>query len=251
MDDPFESPRLLIEDARLDVATLDSEFKAWVKKLQPESVVSRDPQTGEHLAKLRYAEKMPGRFRVLASNAVNNLRHALDQAVNCAAVQLGGRDTNYFPFAQSASDMDAAMKDRCKKVPVGLHPVLKGFKPYPGGDDLLCAVQIANKNKHRGILNLHAEAVGGRHEVNARMSGPGRVGTLIWDSHKQELEMARVAPGTRLDMDSKGSVVFRIELRNTPTPQGEPATAILYSLADKVESVLLALEAETARLRGV
>jgi hypothetical protein len=250
--DPFESPRLLIAGARHDVENLDTGFKAFVSGCKAVPIEERDPKTRERVGKLRFPQKMPGSLRVLASNALNNLRHALDQTVNCASLQLGGDDRNYFPFAQDATDLDRLIKDQCKGVPSVLYPLLKGFQPYPGGDDLLCVLRVSGKNKHREVLELKPELAGASYRVDRMtLRGPFRFGSFIWDSAKQELEYARVGPGGYLEGQMKGKVSLRITLRDTPAARGEPAAGILDALASRVEGVLLRVEAETARLRRI
>ncbi len=247
--DAFESPRLLIKGARNDVKQLDVKFRAWVKKRKPIFLNKPDPKTRERVGKLGFPYKVPGDFRLHAASALDRLRHALDQIVNCASVQLGGRDSNYFPFAKDATDFDRVFRDQCKAVPSGLHPLLKGLKPYPGGDDLLAILRISGKNKHRKILELDPNIAAASIDFfeGVMITPPVRIG-FRWDSNKQELEFARIGKGGKIEGKLKGKMSLRVLLRDAPTPNSEPAAAVLYALASKVEGILLAVEAETARL---
>jgi hypothetical protein len=77
-----------------------------------------DSKTGEKVVKFRITRKVPGRLRVIASEALNHLRHSLDQAVNAAAFELGRpQRNNYFPFAKNAGQIDNVIGLRCKTVP--------------------------------------------------------------------------------------------------------------------------------------
>lgn len=61
------------------------------------------------MGKYRLAQRIPGRLRVLAPNVVNNLRHSPDQAVNCAALELGATARkNYLPLAEGVIEAETA-----------------------------------------------------------------------------------------------------------------------------------------------
>jgi hypothetical protein len=154
-----------------------------------------DSKSNENVLKYRIAQKIPGRLRVLASNVVNNLRHSLDQAVNCASIELGGtKRNNYFPFPKDETEIDRLIRDNCPTVPAVLKPTLKAFKPYGGGDDLLYSLsQIAGSNKHKLVLKLDLDLP---HiilsDIVSDITGPAYGGVIRWDSAKQEVEIARV-----------------------------------------------------------
>jgi hypothetical protein len=252
-DDPFESPKLLLDGARHDVKNFDSESREFIDNCFAVPFTQIDNKTREKVVKYRIAQKMPGHLRVLASNVVNNLRHALDQAVNCAAVELGAtKRNNYFPFAKDSTDIDRIIRDSCKSVRADLIPTLKGFQPYGGGDDLLYSLsRIAGPNKHQLVLKTNLDLT---HliinDLMAIFRSPGSFGFGGWDSAKQELEFARIGPGGYLKCNPKAKLPVFVSLSDSKIASGEPATAFLDTLAGKVESIVSAIEAETDRLRS-
>jgi len=250
--DAFESPRLLLDAARHDIAEFDSQARAFLNGCLGVRVVQMDPKSGEQVVKYRVAQKIPGRLRVLASNVLNNLRHSLDQAVNCAAIELGGaKRNNYFPFAKDALDIDRVIKDNCKTVPAALKPILKGFRPYSGGDDLLYSLnRIAGPNKHQLVVRLNLDLTHlVANDFVREVRGPAAFGFIEWDSAKQEIEIARIGPGGHVICADRTKLPLSMTLGHRQDAGGKPATTFLNALANKVESILRVIETETARLK--
>ena len=258
MDDPFESPKLLIAGARDDIESLRVESQTFLDGCFGVPFSYEDPKTRDDVIKYRIAQKIPGRLRVLASNVVNNLRHALDHATNIAAVELGGKPRGYFPFAKNATDIDRVIADNCtsKGIPVELVPLLKGFKPYVGGDDLLYALnRIVRPNKHQVVLVMDMDLpLIVANGVIFSITGPAEAGFIAWDSARQEIEVARIPqhpPGGKVELARKAKFPLSISVRDAQVASGQPAPAFLDALASKVEGIVLAIEAETARLKGL
>src|SRR2546427_9988869 len=156
--DAFESARLMLESARPEGVEFDSGARAFLDGCFGVRFTQMDPRSGEQVVKYRVAQKIPSRLRVLASHVVNDLRHSLDQAVNCATIELGGtKPNNYFPFSKSKLDIDRVIKDNCKTVPAALKPILQGFQPYgrrgglPYSRNLMAG---ANKQQRVACRNL-------------------------------------------------------------------------------------------------
>ena len=89
--DPFESPKLLIDAAREDLQDLEARCKAFFHSKPYTEVQEIERETGNKLFRLRLVRKPPGRLRTRASSIVNDLRHALDQAVVASAKELSAR----------------------------------------------------------------------------------------------------------------------------------------------------------------
>lgn len=252
--DAFESPKLLIEEARENLKDLHSRCKAFLDSNPYTEIQEIDRETGDKLYKLRLTTKPPGRLRTRTSSIVNDLRHALDQAVVASAKQLGITrfDRIYFPFAASPRDLQDIFRKtgRCKDVPVEIRPLLCTFEPYPrsdghkGGDDLLRALgTISGPNKHQVILAIGLNIAGVRIH---RLEGQFVTGVLGWDDTKGDLTIARC----RADGDVKYNltVPFYVAFGDIPIIGRQELLPILNHLGRKVESIVMAIEVETARL---
>lgn len=251
--DAFESPRLLLESARHEAAEFDSRARAFLDGCFGVRFTQMDPKSGEQVVKYRVAQKIPSRLRVLASHVVNDLRHSLDQAVNCATIELGGtKPNNYFPFSKSKLDIDRVIKDNCKTVPAALKPILKGFQPYGGGDDLLYSLNlIAGPNKHQLVVRMNLDLTHiVANDLMSEVRGPAEAGFIRWDSARQEIEIARIGPGGHVKCADQAKFPLSITLGHRQATGSEPeATAFLSALVGKVEGILSVIEAETANLK--
>src|SRR3954454_293120 len=120
MDDlgPFESPKLLIEGAKARIAAFDVACRTFLNRCDYDAVERPDHKNGERVVSLRFQKRIQGELRVLASGILNDLRHALDQAVCDSAVELGSPDSSgvYFLIGKEPSDLDREVKNRCKNV---------------------------------------------------------------------------------------------------------------------------------------
>lgn len=255
--DPFESPKLLIEGAQENIADFQARSDAFFGGNPTARVEEIDRSTGEKLIKLRITAALPGRLRVKASDALNNLRHALDQAVCASSVALRGKAATqaYFPFGRSPDDVaDILKSSRYSHVPAELHALLVGFEPYPpgadhaGGDELLREFgRISGPNKHQSLLKVGAD-LNSIHIGALRLSGQVSIPNPVFDSSKNELIFARLGPTGRIDYDI--GLPFFVAF-NAPGPlNGKPVATYLRLLAGKVEGIVLAVEAETARILG-
>ncbi|MBD9540097.1 hypothetical protein IB276_11595 [Ensifer sp. ENS04] len=257
--DPFESPKLLIEGAVEDIEELGIKCRAFVDACTSVAFAEPDFQAGQNVIKFRVAQKIPQRLRYLTSNILNNLRHALDQAINCGAVELGARKRNsYFPFVKDEAELPAALASKCKSVDSRLSDyIVREFKPYGGGDDLLYAMsKCTGPNKHQLTLSLQCDLQtmiwDDRFAFQLTGSGMGgdTLGFLGWDSRKQELEFARIFPGSVLKITGQPHLPLFIAICGSPELGGDVVVVVLRNLASKVRSIVVAIEAETARLKS-
>ena len=119
MEDPFESPKLLVEEARYDLQTVVEKQSEFFARRPLAPFERSDRQSGRIVYGLRPTAAIPGRIRAKANATISQLRHALDQAVFAATQQLSGRPTGnrtYFPFCQSPADFDVVMATRSRDV---------------------------------------------------------------------------------------------------------------------------------------
>jgi hypothetical protein len=252
---PFESPKLLIEGAKASLLEFEAACDNFIKGCRYEVVSHTDPKTREQVFKLRFKQRMPGALRVKASGILNDLRHALDQAVCDAAIALGRGDAGgiYFPLAKTASDLEGDLKGKLKGVHADLVALLRSFKPHYGGDDQLYAVaRLAGANKHQRVLRISLDATAGQvfstDRPGQEIKGPGSIGPFKWNETRNEMHVARIGVGGKMDMDFAPRL--QIVLGTGEPPLKSPAASVLSAFASKVESIVLAIEAETTRILG-
>jgi hypothetical protein len=153
MSDPFTSARRKIARAKRHILDLEREITAFIGENPYIQVVEDDPQRpGYRFHKIKLTKTLPESFADLIGDAVNNLRAALDHACYAVAAASGKivpREA-YFPFAGDASKLDSAIKGRSKDVPQEIHPLLRSFQPYKGGNEILWTLNllcIADRHK--------------------------------------------------------------------------------------------------------
>jgi hypothetical protein len=244
--DPFESPKLLLARGKENSAEFEGRFRAFVKSTHLTIAHDLDPKTGNAIIKARLDKPFPGGLRPILSDAINNFRHALDQAVNSAAVEIrAGKRDCYFPFAADINDLGVLYVKRFKTVPVALRPFLDNLKPYAGGDDLLWSLgKISGPNKHQIILET-ATDVTQIVEVKAEIAGRWRR-IYRWDSAKEEMTIAVAAPGTQFNLNIEMPIL--VKFGGSGPLSGHEAIGTLNALAGKADGILKGIEAETARI---
>jgi len=255
--DPFESPKLLLSGARGDIRRLQAAWNHFHERCFGIPFEEFDSENDERVIKFRICPEVPQELRVLASNAFNNLRHLLDQAINCAAVELGSsKRNNYFPFAKDKEDLERVIKSNCPTVPVALLPTIRQFMPHGDGDAELYALsKLCGPNKHQVVLSIDSHMNGmlldaGPNGWFGSFKGPGRLGALAWDSEKQELEAARVGKGGDAQFRAMTKIPIFVSLSDSDVSRDKPAIEFLELLANKVQAILLALESESQRLKA-
>lgn len=250
--DPFESPKLLLARAKENAADFKARLEAFGKTNPWEIVSDPDLKTGEQIIKARLTNPLPANLRAVFSDAVNNLRHALDQAVNSAAIEIRGGQANcYFPFGRDAADFATIYASkRYKTVPVELRAFLDNLKPYSGGDELLCGLnRITGPNKHQAMLTIELSAPG--FGMTGVFSGTGAFGGSFiskWDSAKNELSLARIGAGSQMKMNFQIGMNILLGGRNAMS--GQPALGMLDALSSKAKGIVLGLEAEVRKVRS-
>lgn len=255
----FESPKLLVQHAREDLGELIAIGKKIFTTTSHDNIVDRDPQTGHKRFKVKYTGQIPSRARYVGSNVLNNLRHALDQALVASAEALTGRSCGkiYFPFANSPSDLNGRLRsDAYKDLPVSLHPILNALQPYPsgqgyvGGNDFLCAVtKVVGPNKHQITLNPGLD-MGPEFRLDTLAVTSGQVYRMdippVWDITNGEAILATGSDDLDIKYDFK--VMFHIAFGDAGPMFRHPVIPVLHKFASEAERIVLGLEAETNRI---
>jgi hypothetical protein len=155
---PFDAPWLKYNRAGKHFRDLQSEVNAFWNR-DPVGTTfeeTEDYQTsGMHRIVATVNEFFPLPISSIIGDLVHNLRSALD-LMACDLVRLNGQSTKgvYFPFCNSAADLQQAIKDKNfdRASPAAIAEVIK-LAPYKGGNDALRAIHDLDiQDKHRAII---------------------------------------------------------------------------------------------------
>ena len=148
---PLHSAGLKAKRAKRHICDLNTEISAFLHR--DPYVVRVEPFHKPGSYALRYVERenIPETFPLIIGDAVHNLRTALDHLA-VALVRLAGKSTKnvYFPFADSAQNLEGAIASR-KIARAGPKVVdeIRLLQPYKGGNLVLRGIHdldIADKH---------------------------------------------------------------------------------------------------------
>lgn len=247
MADIFDSSRRTIARAKQHIADLDKRVSAF-NETKPYAHVVEPDTAGNHLHKVKMTSRIPEDFSDIASDAVNNLRASLDQAGYSIAVALGKVEPRnaYFPFADSAANLESIIKRRCKDLPNEILALFRSFKPYKGGDDLLWTLnRICNTNKHRLLAPIGIGA-SGMHVRHLSGSGNFSIPVPKWDSGKNEIVFLVVGADTEVKYDL--NISFGVSFNEIDTVQGLPTIGVLNAMADSVSVIFERIRAKAFKM---
>jgi hypothetical protein len=257
MAEPFDSPKRRLARGKSHM----EEFKAGInafgkKKPWTDAVIEPDGDGIHKSLKIKFREWLPDTLGDAVVDGVDNLRAALDQTGFAVATLAGVSESKsaYFPFADSAEQLEIVTKGRCKDLPPEIRTLFCSFKPYKGGNDLLWALnKLCNANKHRVLTPVGAGSSGMSLDLTGAGDGiiVGDVGmdqyaSGQWDDAKKELVFIRMGMDTIFR--GKGDVSFFIGLGEIDVLMGTPALNLADMFVSEVEKILLATEAECRRI---
>lgn len=224
MKDIFHSPKRSIARGEHHVEDFARQLDVFLSTEPYSIVVEQEPDTGDYVQKVKSDKPFPDDLEQIAADAITNLRNALDQMM----FAIGGKGS-YFPGGgNSPTDFENAIRGRCKKIPVEIVKVIRGFKPYRGGDDHLWALnELANTNKHGIFIPCITEL--------------GKIIGVWDDPAKHEMELSRFRVSSA-QLQSNIGVAFYVSFGGIPEIQGTPADEILQTFVLSVDEVLLSVE---------
>lgn len=253
MLDPFDSSHRKLDRAQKHFLDLQRKVSAFIQSNPYHEVVEPHPDKADHeVHKIKPTRELARELDDMGDDFgefVINLRAALDNAGYTIAAATGKSDAKNcaFPFAASLAEMIKAV-GRCKDLPSEIQSMFVGFQPYFGGDDLLCAINAAcNTDKHRTVVpafNMFVRervAVGGTRFFEMPLEHK-------WDSAKNGMVLITLGPGAPDDFKYDFQFTVFIALHEVPAIAGQPIVAVAHTMGGKVESVLMAIKAETRRI---
>lgn len=251
MADPFKSPKQLISHASDEIEAARGIVGQFINAQKYTPKVHTDLITGEQIYRIKVqGPSLPDKLSNIVKDAAGNLRDALDHAVYSGALVISGgtpTDTG-FPFAKDAAGVIGELAGkRLAGNPVALRPVLAGFKPYEGGNDILWALnQIRNPNTHRFIV-----PVGAAHGMGSLFIGHAvfTSGTRIyskWDPTTKEIEYMRLGRGSTANYQVDPAIAVVFEGINAMV--GKPLIPSLDAMVAEVDNVVRAIEVAAAKI---
>jgi hypothetical protein len=270
VSDPFESAKFSIKLARRHYSNFDRLAAKYIKG-EPYTVTTDfNALSGLHDVKIKIVRKLPENLRGFASDAIKNIRDALDQAMYAAVVVVTGKRNPrqaHFPFGDSEADLenslwtteDKRLKARktpmCKDIPEELFPAVRAIKPYPHAGDqwaLKTLQKISGPHKHGVSLTLgSASAIP---FTVMKMSGTSEDGSPFttsaqfeqWDATEKEFKIATVRGlpiGSKMIFGSPFHIAF-----NHPELKRFNAVELIQRWGSRTDVIISGLEKVAAQI---
>lgn len=252
MANPLDSARYMLARAKHHVIELEREIGVYLDTDPVTPVAEENAAANEYVYKFKIVKPMPAMLNGTASDAVCNLRSALDQAGYACSIASGGKGKEtYFPFGDTPAEVKSRAARGSSEIPPDIFTVMESFKPYKGGDDALWSLnKLANANKHR-ILSPMAIIADEFQLRNFRVlsSGPMKAAmNPTWDRDNNEMAFAWVGKTSDLNVDCHVEATTLVSFGEIDVIYGLPADGVLKTLIGKVDSILMAVEAEGRRI---
>jgi hypothetical protein len=249
MVDPFESSKRKLVRAKQHIYDFESCFRTFKDEYPCIKISEPDVNCPENIVhKLRLTKPVPESLDLIAADVVNNLRTVLDQAIYGVSIASGHTISHAkFPFSGDVTEFERAVQGKAKYLPQEILALLRTFKSYKGGNDLLCALNDwCNTDKH--ALVSAVETCGVR--THTRVQATGFMSTPtnpVWDRAKHEIELFTVSPHTE-KFEYDFNIYIFVSFDQIEVIRGKEAITVLYAMAAEVERILMAIEAEAMRI---
>jgi hypothetical protein len=216
-----------------------------------------EPHTGgmSEAHKIKLRRQLPDSLTDVAYEALEALRSVLDQTAYAVAVccKASKPENVHFPVTDDPAQFENTIRGRCKDFPPEIVSLFRSFQAYPGGDDLLVALnRVRRQGFHRllkpvgnAIYNITGQS--GRLKAGPIPEFPTYIPSpMVWDSEKNEMVFGVVGPGGELQY--KIDFSFIVAFGEVEGLAGAPVVPALRELAKKVEGIILATETEVRKI---
>ena len=253
MPDPFDSSRRKLDRAKKHLLDLQGKVSTFIQSDPYHRVVEPHVDKADHeIYKIKPTRELSREFDDMGDDFgefAQNIRNALDNAGYAIAVAVGKPEAKNcaFPFAGSLDKTVSAI-GRCADLPREIRSLFFGFQPYFGGDDLLCAVNEAcNTDKHCTVIPAFTLFVSERVAIRGTRFFEMPL-EHTWDGTKNEMVLMTLGPGAPDDVKYDFQFSVFVTLNEIDAVKGQPILATAHAMGCKIESILMAIEAETRRL---
>lgn len=249
--DPFGSAKRRLARAEAHIRDFKRRESAFHDRKTYRQVIHPHPDGIHEIYKLKARRKtLPSYFSDIATDALENLRAALDHAVYAIALAnpRTPRDTLhriYFPFCTKATDLSSSITKNCPGFPKEITALFDDFEPYKGGSDYIWALnELVRISKHKSLtaimVNVSLVRCGGTMGFIDFTRHPA------WDKANNEIVL-----GTALHRDEYKpayQVTLRFQIGFEDIVPGEPIAYALIIMASRVDSMIRRLEDESKRI---
>lgn len=245
----LRSSRDCIEHAQYRINELEAACLSFANTSPYVHVVDINADGTQDSHKIKLAKPLPRKISMIAFEILVILRSALDQAGHAVAKATHKRGRHAkFPFGDSLPNVRSLHARGSRDLPNEIFDLMTASGPYPGGNDILWAINhLANTNKHE-IIVPSVVTIGAFSTESVKV--PGRLISLRippkWDSANDEMELVVVARGEHVEYNCKFGMF--IALADIDFLKRTPAQAALLQMKDIVNSLVVAIEAEARRL---
>jgi len=245
----FYSAQMRLLRAEEHLNDLESQIDQFFTEKPYAVVCEPDPDGIHEIHKLKFTQRFPFRWRILATEIIEHVRASLDHATFAAHLAAkGDPNSRYaaFPFGKSASDLDKSIRGRSKDLPAEIQTLLRSFNCHEGGNRPLYALnELCNLSKHTLITFMVGVAFD--FEIRGTAAGwpPGDVAfpkELSWNRSKNEIEYARTKRGVQFEHQAKVNVF--VALQEKEVTHTISAVAILNAMLEEARGVIMRLEYE-------
>jgi hypothetical protein len=190
--DPFDSPRRRLVRAKQHIRRLEKRIQTFFKS-KPGGPITEVDHEGFTIHAFKFNRQIPDSWADAAVETIEALRSTLDQCGYATAV-IGGipePKNAHFPFADTAVELDANTKGRCKDLPPEISALFRSFDSHKGGNYALWALnKLCNANKHRLLIPIGISS-GGMAINHMIVSGPAAFPAPVYDRAKNQIVMTR------------------------------------------------------------
>lgn len=249
MNSSFSDSKLLLTRAKKHLDELKFEELAFSDGKPYTSIIDVESDPLNDVYKLQLTSPIPSTIKAIVADSINNIRASLDHAV-CASVKLFGRSANVacFPFAESVLGLENTIKGRCKEVHPEIVSLMREFKPYKGGNDLLWSVsKISALNKHQSLLALNAKYEMTDWQIVANR--PPEPITPFWNSAKDEFIFAVMSKGGQLTWNIY--ITLYITFGDVEIVRFQPLVSTINEMIGIAQSIVSDIEAASCRILGM
>ncbi|HXH52324.1 MAG TPA: hypothetical protein VNH53_02690 [Sphingomicrobium sp.] len=254
MANHFRSARRRIARADTHIKNVETGISVFMAQNPFQVTTERGTSQGRSdwiWIKLKQTAPFPDDIGDAAAEAADALRSALDHACFAVATVAGAENpkSTHFPFADDPTQLENVIKRKCRDLPHDFVDLLRDYKPYAGGNDLLWAFnKVRAGNQHRFLLDV---AISANH---TRLRGKAPHGDFVfghappnWNPEKQEMLLAE---GFGFDPDIDVSVDVQTAFRGAGPLTGKYVVPMLRELHSTVSEIVDDIETYAAAYRN-
>jgi hypothetical protein len=222
-----------------------------------------DPHTGDRIYKLVSAGLIPSSIPLIAGDAIQNLRSALDHLayhlVSLGPSEAGHGDKIYFPIGERAKEFDSRLRQLKKHLrPDAIRPLEAVEAHEDGSGEILWHLHCLNIiDKHRLLLTvssqnvLHSMSPREVSDISRNFLGvfpiPSEIAhtALLQESETPILDpkigdiLARIP---RSDVQDKMHFPFEVAFGEPRVVRGKPVTVFLHQVANRIDGIISELD---------